>query len=239
MRIPLKETLIAGTCVAILCGMGVWQVQRLQWKNHIIAELQESYTAGKDHKIADDVLAAVNKHNRDFAYGTIEGHLLKDKAILLGPRMLDGRSGYNLLIPMELPDNNGTLIVDTGWVSDLWNDTLEERLATLPLDVTVRGLVRYPDYSSLASNNSPENDLWFRADPLEIAKAKDLKDTHAVLLFADNIDPPLQDVSPHAEKFLPRNKHMQYALFWFAMAAAMAGVYGFYVAGLNKKRAAE
>ena len=233
MRIPAKETFIAGACVAILCGLGTWQVQRLHWKNHIIAELEESYTR-KDQKLTVDLLAAVNKHNRDFAYGTIEGHLLKDKAILLGPRVLDGRSGYNLLIPLELKDN-GTLIVDTGWVSDLWQDTREERLATLPLDVTVRGLVRYPDYSSLASNNSPENDLWFRADPLEIAKAKDLDNPHAVLLFADHIDPPLQDVSLHEEKFLPRNKHMQYALFWYAMAAAMAGVYAFYVYGLNKK----
>jgi surfeit locus 1 family protein len=233
MRIPAKETLIAGACVAILCGMGTWQVQRLHWKNHIIAELEESYTR-KDQQLTVDLLAAVNKKNRDFAYGTIQGHLLKDKAILLGPRVLDGRSGYNLLIPLEL-HNNGTLIVDTGWVSDLWNDTRDERLATLPMDVTVRGLVRYPDYSAMASNNSPENDLWFRADPLEIAKAKDLDKPHAVLLFADHIDPPLQDVFPHEEKFLPRNKHMQYALFWYSMAAAMLGVYGFYVYGLNKK----
>lgn len=235
MRIPFKETLITGICVAILLTLGSWQMHRLEWKNRIIAELEQSYERGKNQDLAEGMIGEVNSGDDDFAYGALQGHLLKDKAILLGPRVLDGRSGYNLLIPLEF--RGGVVIVDTGWVSDLWNDTLEERLATLPLDVNVRGLVRHPDYSSLTSKNSPENELWFRADPGEIAKAKEIDNALSVLLYADHIDPPLQDVLPHEEKFLPRNKHLQYALFWYAMAAVMLGVYGFYVAGLNKKPA--
>lgn len=235
MRVPFKATLVTAICVCILLGLGAWQVQRLHWKNAIIVDLEKSYDAGRNTPLTAEALAAADADPHSFAYGTIAGHFIKDKAVLLGPRVHEGRSGYNLLLPLKIAD--GTIIVDTGWVSDLWNDTLEERLATLPREVSVRGLVRHPDYSSMASKNSPENNLWFRADPPEIATAKDIPDAHAVLLFADRIDPALQDVVPHEEKFLPRNKHMQYALFWFAMAAVLAAIYGIYVAGINKRAA--
>lgn len=225
-------TIITFICVAILVALGTWQVQRLQWKNHIIADLEQSYTNNQD--LAKSKLGEVDRGNDMFAYGSVHGRLLRDKAVLVGPRILDGRSGYHLLIPVMVDEQTRPLFVNAGWVSDMWNDTLDERLALLPAEVTVRGLARYPDWSSFTSNNSPANDLWFRPDPLEIAKAKDLPNPYRILLYADKIDPPLQDVTANEEHWLPRNKHLQYALFWYALALAMLGVYGFYAAGRNR-----
>lgn len=232
MRIPFKETMMTGVCVAILCGLGTWQVQRLHWKNDIIAGLEQSYKEGARADLSAH-LKDIESGARDYAYGTIHGRFLKDKAVLLGPRVRDGRSGYNLLVPLQT-DKHETIIVDTGWVSDMWNDTLDERLATLPLNVSVRGLAREPDYSSLTSKNSPENNLWFRADPQEIAVAKEIDTVSPALLFADSIDPPLQDVIANDEHWLPRNKHEQYAMFWYALAIVMLAVYGFYVRSYNR-----
>lgn len=233
MKLPLKETIMTGVCVAILGTLGTWQVQRMHWKDAIIADLEASYTRGAHEKLTQATLDVVERDEHGFAYGTLQGHLLKDKAILLGPRVNEGRSGYNLLIPLETKDK--VLIVDTGWVSDLWNDTLEDRLGAMPQDVTVRGLARKPDFSSMTSKNSPENNLWFSTNTGEIATAKEIENISAAVLYADHIDPPLQDVLPHEEKWLPRNKHLQYAIFWYAMGLVMLGVYGFYVFGLNKK----
>lgn len=234
MNIPFKETATTCLCVAILCALGTWQVQRLQWKEKIIAELESAYAQKNSQDLAEGLLGEVDSGDNYFAYGTVRGHLLKDKAVLVGPSINDGRSGYHLLIPIMIREEKQPLIVNAGWVSDLWNDTLEERLATLPQDVTVRGLVRYPDYSRFTSKNSPENDLWFSANPEEIAHAKDIPAIYKIILYADNIDPPLQDVLPNEEKWEPRNKHLQYAIFWYAMAVVMLGVYGVYVYGRNK-----
>lgn len=225
MRLPLKETLIAGSCVAILCTLGTWQVQRLQWKNDITAKLQAQYAQGGKTLRADD-LGTIEAGS--FKYGTVNGQPLKDKAVLLGPRILEGRSGYHLLLPVEMADGN-VLIVNTGWVGSLWSDTLEDRLGTLPATITARGIVRHPDWSSFASKNSPANDLWFRADVAEIATARDIESIYPVILYADKIEPELADVTIHEEQWLPRNKHLQYALFWYALAVVMAGVYGTYI----------
>jgi surfeit locus 1 family protein len=229
MRVPFKETLMTGICVSILCGLGTWQVQRLHWKNEIISGLEDSYSKGRTQELSRDMLVHADSGKDVFAYGHARGHFLRDKAVLVGPRIVDGRSGYYLLVPMTMDGDSRPLIVNTGWVSDMWNDTLDERLALLPADVTVRGLVRHPDWSSFTSKNSPANNLWFRPDPVEIAMAKDLKNPYGIILYADQIDPPLQDVIANEDHWLPRNKHLQYALFWYALALAMLGVYGFYV----------
>lgn len=233
MRVPFKETLMTGICVAILCGLGTWQIQRLHWKNDIIADLERSYAKGDRQDLSQTIRSDVDSGKDAFGYGSVQGHFLRDKAVLVGPRILDGRSGYYLLVPMTMDDDARPLFVNTGWVSDMWNDTLDERLALLPAEVSVRGLIRHPDWSSFTSKNSPANDLWFRPDPIEIAAAKDLKNPYGIILYADRIDPPLQDVVANEERWLPRNKHLQYALFWYALALAMLGVYGFYVRQKN------
>lgn len=236
MKLPIKETLTTVCLFSILAGLGTWQIQRLQWKQGIIDNLEQYYEgAATLQDLSEGLLDSVENSQNDFAYGEIGGHLIKSKAVLLGPKTNDGRVGYHLLLP--LTENDRTLIVNAGWVSDMWKDTLEERLAMLPSDVSARGVVRHPDWSSLASQNSPEDDMWFRADTAEIAKARELNNSYHVVLYADQIVPELHDVVPHEDKWLPRNKHLQYALFWYAMGLALLGVYGFYIHDRFKKKA--
>lgn len=239
MKLPLKETIMTGVCVTILLGLGTWQVQRLQWKTGIIDRLNTAYQeAGKSAALSGDQLSALALQHDPLTYGHIEGRLIRNKAILLGPKTEDGRMGYDLLVPLDMKDH--TLIVNTGWVSDLWKDNIEERLAALPVDeINLRGVIHKPDWTSFTSKNSPANDLWFRADINEIAAAKDLKSPYPFILYADSISPQLYDVKLHEERWLPRNQHLQYAIFWYSMAAVMLAIYGFYVAGLRKKKAPE
>lgn len=236
MKLPLTETIIAAVCIAILCALGTWQVQRLHWKEDIISKLQNQYNAPSPRALETAQLSALSRENTPLFYGEAHGYLLREKSILLGPRSENGRMGYHLLIPLEMSEGK-TLIINAGWVSDLWKDNTEERLAMLPAQsITVRGIVHKPDWNSFTSKNSPAANLWFKADITEIARAKDLKDPYPFILYADRISPELHDVKPHEEKWLPRNKHLQYALFWYALALVMAAVYGVYVYGRNKQR---
>ncbi len=237
MKLPLRETLIAGTCVAILAGMGTWQVQRLHWKDGIIQQLQESYNRpAQSLAITQTELAAWSSEQSPIGYGTIKGQLLRDKAVLLGPRTHEGRVGYHLLVPAKLEDGQN-LIVNLGWVSDLWKDDTEERLALLPTEpVTLRGLLRKPDWSSMASKNSPANDMWFRADINEIAREKHVENPYPFLMYVENADQPMPDIILNEQGWLPRNKHLQYALFWYALAGVMIGVYTVYVRRASKEQ---
>lgn len=236
MKLPVRETVVTTCAFAILMGLGTWQVQRLAWKNDLIAKLNDGY--GKPYSALPLTAAQLAEWSHEefpLGYGTTPVKLLRDKALLLGPRIEDGRSGYHLLIPAQLPDGH-ILIVNTGWVNDLWKDDLEDRLSILPSEeIQVRGIVHKPDWSSFASKNSPANDMWFRADIDQIAREKQIDAPYPFIIYADSITPPLHDVTSPQERWLPRNKHLQYAIFWYTLGLALLGVYGFYVAGWRKK----
>lgn len=231
-NIPVTQTALSLAGIAILCGLGTWQVQRLEWKDGIIARLEQEYARMKDGNAPLTSAARLNEladEETPVAIGKVRGRLLRNEAVLLGPRTLEGRAGYHLLVPMELPDQS-VLIANTGWVDVLWQDNLEDRMSVLPSEtITVSGVIRKADWNSFTSANSPSNNLWFRPDVNEIARVKNLPQPYPFMIFVSASQPALNDVTPIEEDWLPRNKHLQYALFWYAMAAALAGVFGFYI----------
>jgi surfeit locus 1 family protein len=237
MRIPVRETIITASCLAILMSLGGWQLNRLEWKTALIERLENAYAKNASGAtLTEKDLGELSTQSAPIHFGTIHGRFLRDKAILLGPKTHNGKIGYQLIVPIQT--NKNVLLVNAGWVSDLWKDTFEERLSMLPNErIVVTGIIRKPDWNSFTSKNSPANDLWFRADIGEISITKNLESTYPFIIYADSAKPELQDVVPHERGWLPRNKHFDYALFWFSMATVLAGVYGFYLFGMNKKKA--
>ena len=37
-RLPILPTIIVAAAVAVMIGLGIWQLQRAEWKNRLIAE---------------------------------------------------------------------------------------------------------------------------------------------------------------------------------------------------------
>lgn len=227
---PITQTFAALIGVGVLCTLGTWQVQRLHWKNGIIAALEKDYAALESNRAAmlpPSRLESLRDEPQPLAIGKLRGTLMREDALLLGPRTESGRAGYHLLIPLRLDEK--IMLINTGWVDAIWKDDLQSRLVFIPKEpVTVTGVVRQPDWSSFASKNSPANDAWFRADTEEIAAAKNLDNVYPFILYASATSPPLHDVTPIDEHWLPRNKHLQYALFWYAMALTLLIVFGLY-----------
>ncbi len=230
-RPPLIQTIIVIIGVGILCALGTWQVQRLQWKSDMIEKLEAGYAALENNQaplLQKAELQKISAAEQPMAIGRVRGSLRRDGAILLGPKPDEGRIGYHLLIPLNLIDG-GTIIVNTGWVDAIWKDDPADRLVMLPQEnVTITGVLRKADWNRFTPKNSPSQDQWFRADIDQIAAAKNLNDVYPFILYASASQPELHDVKPLDQRWLPRNKHMQYALFWYAMALTLIVVYGFY-----------
>lgn len=240
MKLPWGATLATSCGVAILIGLGTWQIERLQWKQDIFQRLQAGYEMARQQQaITTQQLDTLAQESSPISYGMVKGHLMRDKAILLGGRIHDGKPGYHLLVPM-VTQSGRPLMVNTGWVDMLWSDNTQDRLIDLPSsgeEISVSGALRQSDWSFFSSKNSPANDIWFRPDIAQIAQEKDIENPYPFVLYAEKTEPSLQGVLPQEERWQPRNKHLQYALFWYALAICLMGVYGFYVREWTKKKA--
>jgi hypothetical protein len=91
MRIPFLPTVIVGAAVAVMIGLGIWQLQRAEWKERLIAEA----AAGGQRSAT---LACTVDARPDARAGRSRG----------------GEIGYRYLVPCRGAEG-GMLTLDLGW----------------------------------------------------------------------------------------------------------------------------
>ena len=200
--------------------LGFWQIQRLEWKSSIIEKLDEEYANNPQEQLFTfDALNALQHIEQPIKYGSVKGRYLGQHTIYLGPKSQDRVIGYHVITPLKV--KNGVILVNRGFTPQ--KDGQIEKL-DLPKGLTqVSGLIRKPDWNRFTPENSPKNNIWIRPDIAQIAKAKNLEKIAPVMVYEGG------------KKWYPRNKHMQYAIFWLSLAAIWSG-FGIYLSISNKNR---
>ncbi len=194
---------------AILIALGVWQVQRLEWKRGILATIET--------RIAADPVAVPPAPNKaEDQYRRVEA------AGVIGPGEIhvytaspSGGVGYRVIAPLTLADGRDVLI-DRGFVP------IGEKDATRPIGpIWVRGSLLWPDDGALASNPPDlEKNIWIARDLP--AMAAELG-TEAILIVAAETD-PADGPEPLPVTVNIPNNHLEYAVTWFGLAAVWAGM---------------
>lgn len=221
----LKTTIATGTALAILLGLGTWQVQRLNWKTDLQASIDTAYD--QDTALGflsrDDLSEVSSSH---VLRGKVKGRLLLDKEVVVGPRKDNaGRNAYDVITPMRLSDGGGTILVNRGRLfTENFTDARPSTGESGSILAVVTGLaqpsssVRFP----FMPHNDPENGAWIIADADEIAAQGHIEDMQHILLVAERSSVAkdrleLRDPTPPQL----RNEHLQYAIFWYAMAGIL------------------
>ena len=216
MKLPFWATTLTLLGVLILCSLGTWQLYRLEWKTELLQTIESEYA-----KDASSILIAPEKLNEtlNMTRGSIKGRFLHDKAIAISPRTHEGEPGYHILTPLKTV--SGThILINRGWVPLDKKETYSRSNGTQ----TITGLFRTPGRPNIfVPKNTPEKDQWHRIDLAQISSEKGLEPLAPVILYAENEDESLPMAT--AIKPKPNNNHLQYALFWYAMACALIGVY--------------
>lgn len=218
MKFPLWATLLTLTGSIVLVGLGIWQLERLEWKTNILVQLEAEYAQDPmDFELTAENIAAINQ--REFVRGFIEGIYRHEDEILVGPRTYEGQPGYHVITPFETLDNR-VVIVNRGWIPLDLKDGQYPR----PRDPQIiTGTLRPPPVPGpFTPENEPAADQWYTAMPQEIAAAQNLQDVAPYLFYSD------QDgkLPVSAGRWQIRNNHLSYALFWFSLAAILWVIYG-------------
>ncbi len=223
----IKQISFACFCIAsiaLLCTLGTWQVQRLAWKTGIIDRIESEYARDPAQNILRfKDLQAQQDLDLPLLYGRMEGRLEPRSALLLGPKTLDGQIGHHVIAPMRLR-SGGIVFVNLGFTN-----AQDIKDITLPAGrLSVDGIARKPDWNAFSPGNAPDQDIWMKPDIAEMAGAKnyDLKDVAPLMLYAQNASRTLKDITFLDARWMPRNNHKQYAIFWFSMAGIFTVFFG-------------
>lgn len=195
---------------AILVGLGLWQLQRMGWKEAMLADIQARIDAP-----AVPLPAEIDPSMK-YMPVEVQGNTTGDEiAILSGSREQGG--GYQVVSGF-VTDDGRRIMVDRGFVPQ------EARHAPRPpVRLQVQGNLHWPDEkgSATPAPNLAEN-IWFARDVPAMAEALG---TEPILVVASNVRGEAQGVQPIpvAIEGIPNN-HLSYAVQWFLIALAWAGM---------------
>ena len=217
-RSVLTATLFAIVGCAILISLGVWQLERLAWKENLIATLN-ARIAAPPHALPPSPNQSADEFSRVRLRGTFvpgQSALVYTAGSALRPDV--SGPGYWVMSPLRTPDGK-TVVVNRGFVASKSD-------ASPPVgEVELTGAVRWPDESAMFTPpDEPQNNLWYRRDPVAIAAAKGWGEVGR--FFVEQDAPQAANapkVGPLVVKL--RNNHLGYAITWFGLAATLAGVY--------------
>jgi surfeit locus 1 family protein len=204
MAVPLVFGVL-GT--AILLALGIWQVQRLAWKNEVVALIGARMAAAPgDLPVAPT--EAEHEYLRVAAAGALEPgelHVYTSAP----PRGV----GYRVIAPLRLEDGR-VVLLDRGFVPIADKDAPRP-----PGPIRVEGSLLWPDETDgFTSPPDREKNIWFARDVPLMAEALG---TEPVMVVAAATDDPAGPM-PIPPGVNIRNDHLEYAVTWFSLAAVWA-----------------
>jgi surfeit locus 1 family protein len=210
-----------GFCVLI--GLGTWQIQRLHWKEGLIAERDAAISA-PPVPLPHNAAAAAEI---DFHRVEAQGQFLHEHELYLnGPERRSGRGGFLVLTPLRLNDGSAVL-VERGWIPPERRDPATRGAGNPSGVVSVDGLLRLPSGKPgwFVPANDPTHDLWFYVDLPAMARAAGLEGVLPFYIEAGPApNPGGLPLGGQAEIELVNN-HLQYAITWFSLAGILAVIY--------------
>jgi surfeit locus 1 family protein len=215
----LSAAIATAVSFAILISLGVWQLQRLRWKEKLLADIAHAEQA-----------PVIPLGNNPVQFTKIEVHgTWRPATALYGVDVRPTANGRVRMGAQRLQilarENAPPLLVDQGWVSTEGGEAPPVATGA----ATVQAYVRAPEHPGLLSaEDDAAGRHFYTLDPTAIGTALGAPDVARFTLVAMG---PAAPGAPVPADSLPRppNNHLQYAFTWFGLAAALLGVFGAWV----------
>jgi surfeit locus 1 family protein len=229
-RLPIGLTLATLIGLAILLALGGWQMKRLAWKTDLLARIEKLKTAPA-RPLADVLALAAKGENVDFSRVTVvcdPTGLKPSKVWLFG--LKDGQAGWRSLAPCGLPGQ--VIIIDRGF-SARGEDTTPPT-TTEPPPQAVTGILRRPDTLTGVQHavTQDQNDVigWQTREGAMASAMRGALSGGAkaspFILVAESESPQPFGLNPAPLPTDIPNRHLEYALTWFGLAATLIAIYG-------------
>ena len=239
----LAATVFALAGVAVLIGLGVWQLERRVWKENLIATLTERLArapaelappadwprlkSGRGRIHPREIFRRISRRARR-RWST-------PPAPLSAPTCMGRAIGSSRR--RGLPA--AALSSSTAAFVPLERKDPASRAQGAPQGtIDIVGVMRWPETRGLFTpNDEPQNNLWYLRDPGAIAAAKKWDSASPFYVEQESPVPPGGLPKPGKLAVALPDNHMQYAITWFGLAAGLTGVYGVWLAGRLRRGA--
>ena len=193
----------------VFISLGSWQIIRLNWKNNLILEIENSL------KNPPVELTKLNKQN--FMKIKTSGIIDFDKQIYLYNLNSSGTPGFEVINPILINDEN--YLINRGWIPFEKKDTQEINSFD---QQNIIGTLKLQGRKNIFK---PENDLdenyWFSLNREDILKFTGKEFSEYIIYLSGNYILP----KPKIITANISNNHKKYAITWFSLAISILLLY--------------
>lgn len=203
--------------IAILVALGTWQLQRLAWKEALLAVI-DARIAAEPVDLA--TLPSPDPEADRYRPVTLRGATGEDLVVLSGRQGVG--AGYEVIAAFEMAGGRRVLL-DRGFIVETDRDRTRP-----PAELTVTGNLIWPrETDSYTPPPDMARRLWFARD---VASMSEFLKTEPILVVARTAEGQETSIVPVPvdSSGIP-NDHLAYAVTWFSLAAVWAGMTGYLV----------
>jgi surfeit locus 1 family protein len=211
--------------MALMLALGTWQVERLSWKETLLARIT-SQLAQPPVPLATVETALAAGEPIEYRPVTLTGTFLHDRERHFFATY-DGQSGFYIYTPLRLTDGR-VVFVNRGFVPYDRKEATTRAEGQVAGELTVTGLARQRltgKPSWLVPTNDPARNIFYWKD-LDVMAASASLSEPLLPFFVDADKAPNPGDLPIGGVTiidLPNN-HLQYAVTWYGLAAALGAV---------------
>jgi len=237
-------TVLAVVAGAVLLWLGFWQLDRLAWKEALIAAAASRPDAAAVAAPPPAAWPSLDWDAADLTHVAVAGRYLPGEAfvytVLSDARGPHAGPGLWVMAPFETAEG-WVVLVNRGFMPTAANGAVPPIPPPPAGETVLDGLLRRPDPPGpFTPDADPGKRLWFVRDAGELAGAFTLPAGAPVAPFtvdaAASATPPGGLPQAGESRRVFTNSHLQYALTWFGLAAALAGVWLVFVVGQVRRR---
>ena len=233
--------------VAVLAGLGIWQLQRRAEKHALIALLNQRLVAAPEALPAPAQWPALTPPTDEFrrvSFTATYPRLPDAMVYSSGSAVRDDVAGPGTwaFLPAQLARGE-IVVVNTGFVQNTMQDRGQQdravgRLVTgQPIKLT--GYIRFPEAAgALTPSENIATRLWFTRDHLAMARALRWDEGgKGVAPFYVDLETPVPESGipkPGPLNVRLKDDHLQYAITWFGLAFAVVVAFGVWWRGQRR-----
>ena len=217
-------TVISALGALVLVGLGTWQLERKAWKEGLIATIA-ARAGAPPVPIADAEARARRGDDVAYLHVVASGHFQhREERYLYAPG--PSGPGWHVYTPLALPGRR-LLWVNRGFVPDARKAPETRAAGLLAGEVSVSGLLRLPTRGLFQPDHAPTANLWYWPDIAAMSASAGLVGTNLPFILEADRLPEAPGGLPRggATPLAPPNRHLEYALTWFALALTLIIVY--------------
>ena len=232
LRGLLAPTIATLAALAILLGLGVWQIHRLAWKTELLATIAARTKAPPQPLPPEAEWSRLSASDYGYRHVTLSGTFdhAEEARVFRPLSREDARGPFSgigdlVLTPLRL-DDGSVVLVNRGFVPQDRIDPATRADGQVAGRVTITGLMREPESRNLFTPaDNPQAGTWFTRDPGAIAAHWGLERVAPFTVDADASSVPGGLPQGGETVLVIPNNHLSYALTWFGLAIGLCGVF--------------